>query len=126
MPHLGQSVLASIFSVCTLCLSTVWTIESFCRKREGKSEGFVVVVIVLGGWSGQSAASVSQSHGQNLGLAIPGFSDPQQSHLRMFLSLPLEADKRLPQEVQKIRDPMAAILSLLFDSEMRQVLARES
>lgn len=44
----------------------------------------------------------------------------------MFLSLPLEADKRLPQEVQKIRDPMAAILSLLFDSEMRQVLARES
>lgn len=52
MPHLGQSVLASIFSVCTLCLSTVWTIESFCRKREGKSEGFVVVVIVLGGWSG--------------------------------------------------------------------------
>lgn len=64
MPHLGQSVLASIFSVCTLCLSTVWTIESFCRKREGKSEGFVVVVIVLGGWSGQSAASVSQSHHQ--------------------------------------------------------------
>jgi len=53
MPHFGQSVFVSILSVWTLCLSTVWTIESFWRKREGKSEGFVRVVMVLGGWSGK-------------------------------------------------------------------------
>lgn len=88
-----------------------------------------MVVIVLGGWSGQRRRIGQPEPSPNLQwlmFAIPGFSDPQQSHLRIFLSLPLEADKRLPQEVQKIRDPMAAILSLLFDSLMRQVLARES
>jgi hypothetical protein len=47
LPHLGQSVFASMRSVCTLCLSTVWTIDSFVRSAEGKSEGFVLVVTVF-------------------------------------------------------------------------------
>lgn len=51
LPHLGQSVFVSIRSVCTWCLSTVWTIESFCRSAEGKSDGFVRVVTVFHGWS---------------------------------------------------------------------------
>lgn len=50
-PHLGHSVFASMRSVWTWCLSTVCTIESFCRSAEGKSDGFVLVVTVLQGWS---------------------------------------------------------------------------
>ncbi len=51
LPHLGHSVLASMRSVWIWCRSTVWTIESFCRSAEGKSDGFVLVVTVLQGWS---------------------------------------------------------------------------
>jgi hypothetical protein len=41
----------------------------------------------------------------------PLFSAPQQSQWRMFFSVPLDAGKRLPQSVQKIKEPMAAIFA---------------
>lgn len=41
----------------------------------------------------------------------PLFSAPQQSQCRMFFSVPLDAGRRLPQSVQKMRDPIAAIVS---------------
>jgi hypothetical protein len=41
---------------------------------------------------------------------IPLFSAPQHSQLNTFLSLPFVEGNRLPQSVQKTRDPIAAIV----------------
>lgn len=40
----------------------------------------------------------------------PLFSAPQQSQFKIFLTLPLDTGRRLPQSVQNIRDPIAAIV----------------
>jgi len=40
----------------------------------------------------------------------PRFSAPQQSQERTFFSLPLDAGSKLPQSVQKIKEPIAAIV----------------
>jgi len=53
-------VFASNFSVWTICLSTVWTVDSFWRKSEGKSEGFVFVVMDFEGWSVRQRVSANQ------------------------------------------------------------------
>lgn len=46
-PHLGQ-VSRTVLSVCKLCFSTACTLDcSFCLKKDGKSDGFVCVTIVL-------------------------------------------------------------------------------
>ena len=42
---------------------------------------------------------------------IPLFSAPQQSQVRMVLTSPVEASRRLPHSVQKTSDPIADILS---------------
>lgn len=47
VPHSGQSMLGSIWSVLILCLSIVCVVESFCLRREGKSEGLLLVTMVL-------------------------------------------------------------------------------
>ena len=40
----------------------------------------------------------------------PLFSVPQHSHFRIEFFIPLEGSSRLPQSVQKTRDPIADIL----------------
>lgn len=83
--------------------------ESFCRSAEGKSDGFVLVVTVLHAWS---AISSCQFHGNGRDGKEdkPRFSAPQQSQERTFFSLPLDAGSKLPQSVQKIKEPIAAIV----------------
>lgn len=41
----------------------------------------------------------------------PLFSAPQHSHFRIESLIPLEGSSRLPQSVQKTRDPIADILA---------------
>lgn len=41
---------------------------------------------------------------------IPGFSAPQHSQCKIFFAVPLEAGRRLPQSVQKIKEPIAAMV----------------
>lgn len=112
-PHLGHVclVVASVFTSCRL---TVWTEDSFWRRSEGKSEGFDLVIMVFEAVSKRfsSVESPSLSSQRQYWFHSPRFSAPQHSHCRMFFELPLDEGSRLPQSVQKTRDPMAAILQL--------------
>lgn len=46
-PHFSQVSVLVAASVRILWRSTVWTVDSFCRSSEGKSDGFVCVTISL-------------------------------------------------------------------------------
>jgi hypothetical protein len=55
-------------------------------------------------WSETHAPTLPRTEDQ------PLFSAPQQSQWRIFFSLPLDAGRRLPQSVQKIKEPIAAMV----------------
>jgi len=88
--------------------------ESFCRSNEGKSEGLLIVTVVFDAVSDWEAV-VSKIYSEDLNECAlrryrPLFSAPQQSQCRMFLTLPFETGKRLPQSEQKTKDPIVAML----------------
>lgn len=70
------------------------------------------MTIVLEGVSGYQGVSLGYQASKSCAWkkTIPLFSAPQHSQWRMFFSLPFEGGRRLPQSVQKITEPIAAIL----------------
>jgi hypothetical protein len=70
--------------------SMVWIADRFCRRSEGKEEALVLVVMAFE--------------------AVSLFSVPQHSHFRTESLIPLEGSSKMPQSVQKTRDPIADIL----------------
>ncbi|GJD00712.1 hypothetical protein ColKHC_09537 [Colletotrichum higginsianum] len=90
LPHLGHVSLI-VASVFTLALSTAWTLDcSFCRNWDGKSEGFVWVTIVLEPFGVRATNTPAAVN-------LPLLSAPQQSQVRMFFSVPMDAGSKLPQ-----------------------------
>jgi len=80
--------------------------DLFCLIKEGKDEALVEVVIVV---EAVSAWGKNLRPKQTEGYE-PLFSAPQQSHFKIVFLFPVELSRRLPQSVQKTRDPIADIL----------------
>jgi hypothetical protein len=104
LPHSGHVTWMTASFFISL-RSTVWIADRFCRKREGKEEGFVVVVMVFEVVSTRIRIGSRRNRGNE-----PLFSVPQHSHFKIESLTPLEGSSRLPQSVQKTRDPIADIL----------------
>lgn len=113
LPHSGQGT-EIVASFCRSLLSTCWIADRFCLRSEGKEEALVDVSIVLDAvsvtWSDLRADATNASK--------PLFSAPQQSQTRIVFLLPVELSRRLPQSVQKTRDPTADILGGLKEFEL--------
>ena len=108
-----------VASFCLSLSSTVWTADRFALRTDGKEDPFVLVVRVLEIVScAEVRLGVSWKDENNRphGACIPLFSAPQQSQVKMVLTSPVEASRRLPHSVQKTRDPIADILSDLSGS----------
>lgn len=82
------------------------------RRDEGKAVGLEAVEMVLLDVSVNNLISLWSSRSGYLScLYTPLFCAPQTSQVRNVLRLVL-VSKRLPQSVQKTRDPMAAIFAV--------------
>lgn len=93
----------------------VWTAERFDLKAEGKAEGLDSETIVCGMISDGMLGlpSFDQRHLLNpRAIRIPLFRAPQTLQCRIAFSSPVDSRSRLPQSVQKIKDPMADILGV--------------
>ena len=84
----------------------VWTSERFARSAEGKAVGFERVTTVL-----EEVSVTSQGRCWRLGTQdIPLHEAPHMVQVKMAFCLPALPSSRLPQSVQKTREPMADIL----------------
>jgi len=108
LPHSGHVTWMTASFFISL-RSTVWIADRFCRKREGKEEGFVVVVMVFEVVSARIRVGAGRNRGNE-----PLFSVPQHSHFKIESLTPLEGSSKLPQSVQKTSDPIADILTVLI------------
>lgn len=81
------------------------------RRDEGKAVGLDAVEMVLLEVSVEYLSVLRQANLAVSCLYIPLFCAPQTSQVRNVLRLVL-VSKRLPQSVQKTRDPMAAIFAI--------------
>ena len=89
----------------------VWTAESFERSGEGKAVGFDLVVMAVDDVSMEEHQRLCKimSCG-TIADAIPLFSVPHPSHVKIAFSSPEDPSSRLPQSVQKTSGPIAAIV----------------
>lgn len=109
LPHSEHGTCATeVFSISLL--STVCTKDRFCLSSEGKSAAFVLVMLVVKAVSRNN----QYLHSTRKKSRKPLFSFPQHSQIRIALSFPVELSSRLPQSVQKTREPMADILDELL------------
>jgi hypothetical protein len=108
LPHSGHVTWMTASFFISL-RSTVWIADRFCRRREGKEDAFVFVVMVFEVVSARIRIGAGRNRGNK-----PLFSVPQHSHFKIESLVPLEGSSRLPQSVQNTRDPIADILMLLI------------
>ena len=83
---------------------------------EGKALGLETVVMEVVAVSGIVPSELIARGGSLLPFSckndLPLFSVPQTSQVRSTFLLPDEPSRRLPQSVQKTRDPMAAMMTV--------------
>lgn len=100
-----------------VCISSsvkVWTSDRLSRSEDGKASGFDWVVIVFAEVSTclldcALAKMAAHYHEED----IPLHFAPQTSQVRVVCCRPLLLSSKLPQSVQKTREPIADIFGLV-------------